>query len=62
MVEFGNPVQHGVIKRIETAVDSSEGIAEVETVSYVHEYCNLHSNTAYFVVLHKLYVHVFIRV
>ena len=34
MIEFGNPVQYGVIKRIETAVDTSEEIAEVETVSY----------------------------
>ena len=30
LVQFGNPVQYGVIKKIET------GIAEVETVSYMY--------------------------
>ena len=33
LVQFGNPVQYGVIKRIETAVDTFEETAEVETVS-----------------------------
>ena len=36
LVQFGNPVQYGVIKRIETAVDTLEEIAEVETVSYMN--------------------------
>ena len=35
MVQFGNPIQYGVIKRIVTAVDSSVILAEVETVSYM---------------------------
>ena len=35
MVQFGNPIHYGVIKRIETAVDSSVVLAEVETVSYM---------------------------
>ena len=36
LVQFGNPVQYGVIKRIET------GIAEVETVRYMDTilFCN----------------------
>lgn len=33
LVQFGSPVQYGVIIRIETAVDTLEEIAEVETVS-----------------------------
>ena len=33
LVQFGNPVRYGVIKRIETAVDTLVQIAEVETVS-----------------------------
>ena len=33
LVQFGSPVQYGVIKRIEIAVDTSEETAEVETVN-----------------------------
>ena len=33
MIQFGNPVKYGVIRRIETQVDTLEEIAEVETVS-----------------------------
>ena len=33
LVQFGNPVQYGVIRRIELAVDTSVVMAEVETVS-----------------------------
>ena len=40
MVQFGNPVQYGVIKKIETAVDTLEEIAEVETVSYMNVICS----------------------
>ena len=36
LVQFGNPVQYGVIKDFETSVDTSVEYAEVETVSYVH--------------------------
>ena len=38
LVQFGNPVQYGVIKKVETEVDRLTQIAEVETVSYVHTY------------------------
>ena len=38
LVQFGDPVQYGVIKRIETAVDTFANIAEVETVS-----CNMYA-------------------
>ena len=34
MIQFGNPVKYGVIKKIETtAGHASEGLAEVEMVS-----------------------------
>ena len=34
LVQFGDPVQYGVITKIETEVDTSRQVAEVETVSY----------------------------
>ena len=33
LVQFGNPVRYGVIKRIEISLDTSEETAEVETVN-----------------------------
>ena len=34
LVQFGDPVQFGVIKRIETEPDTFKEVAVVETVSY----------------------------
>ena len=34
LVQFGDPVQYGVIKRIETKPDTFKEVAVVETVSY----------------------------
>jgi len=34
MIQFGNPVKYGVIKKIETTTNTSKGSAEVETVSH----------------------------
>ena len=35
MIQFGKPVQYGVIKRIEISADTSVEIAEVEMVSCI---------------------------
>ena len=34
MIQFGNPVKYGVIRRIEVANGTTKGLAEVETVSH----------------------------
>ena len=38
MIQFGNPMKYGVIKRMERANGTSKGLAEVEMVSCIHEY------------------------
>ena len=35
LVQFGDPVQYGVITKIKTEVGTSREVAEVETVSYI---------------------------
>ena len=45
LVQFGDPVQYGVITKIETEVDTSQEVAEVETVSrhndmFITHQCN----------------------
>ena len=38
LVQFGNPVQYGVIKKIEKVMGTLAQTAEVETVSCIHTY------------------------
>lgn len=42
MIQFGNPVKYGVIRRIEVANGTTKGLAEVETVSHYCIYCRLY--------------------
>ena len=39
LVQFGDPIQYGVIKKIDAAVDTLAQLAEVETVSFIPENC-----------------------